>query len=1228
MPGKSPRSGTPPPKSPSASSKVFGTGTNRSNKGGSSPARGGGTPKSSRLKSPKNGGTERSSPRSPAVKTAQFDVDAGEATPGSARTPGGGKLKRNAYETVKDVNGLILRPPGMLEGPAQRRVTMQSLAAASKAQAAGELEAQTALKRSKMTRAMERLAKEVNGGKKLVELNKDSDVTAESRQHNRSLLTKQRRAAMDEDDLDEMQERIEAVMDLKEEIKSGDFQRGSTGVPDVYLDAESVVGPRPEERSWVDEWAALNVDQATIDGLHDEEGQVKPHASQFAEGTAGGLTSMTTEYHEQVEWKVKIGWERAHAIAHTLIACCGTSALARAIEECDDEFAASTHSFLDALYARARQVNMLPSATGDKGAAGVAQAGGSGAILTTAPFAYANLHGKYGLACEEPAWANFLHPEAQVGACFTINEPTSASGSPECITSRTGFAVPVRKPMPNDDDGPGVIVFEPQDSAIVRFVSWPTEKHPTLGGHLGHSLIQTAPSSYDVPPLATIELTGVHEPGMWEAYGVRVHQILYEVEVTYRMPGMKLPSRPTGDDDDDDDESSDESSEWDSEDEGSLATVQSAAELRAAERVNRLREAMQEQEENDSSELDSDEEEELLLAAAAREEAMLAEARTRVLLDEARQAKALQEAEAAAAREREEIRLKELRDEQIMAERQMAAQKEKEEKAYAEKVAKEQEAKEKAARAILDAVENAETLEIAAAKVELVDKGSVAVLDAEAKVVKNEEEDDADVRKRREEAFKERRADAAAAQQAAVEQAAAEKAEIERQIAEAKAAAELRDKEAAHKVAMASAAGQRKIAEGIAAERKAQLKKANEKAALAKKVAARQMSAALEAAAEAAALEIAANLAIAALDAARLAGTDKETLKAIEKEAKEAERVHNKAESLAEAKAAEAAEAAQIEAKAVKKAEKWEHKVDRAEREVTKATALRDDGTTMLAFAAKKAGRAQVMEKAQEMAKAASAKDRLKKAGFKTLLQGGEGGVTGADLFARVAVAARMLAAAQRVAVVKKDEAERAVKKVHRKHVKSSAAMVASAAAAAEMAAAIKAAEKVAAAAAEIADAPDATDEEIASAWKAVSVASAFRDAAEMKAADLKAAAQRAAESELKAAKRADKKQKKAVKAAAEAVAAEKAAASADAASAGMAPVELIAVRFRCPNCDRKLKAQVKADALTLTTICGGCNEPCSKDLSVVGEDDGERKKKKKKKKKRDMDDPTITELW
>ena len=145
-------------------------------------------------------------------------------------------------------------------------------------------------------------------------------------------------------------------------------------------------------------------------------------------------------------------------------------------------------------------------------------------VERVAPRAFNDLDGTYGLRRHDPAWAA-LGPDAAVGVSFVTNAPLEASSSRRCLTTE-GFCAPVINVGESDD-----VVYEPQDSDIVCFESAPAD------GSGYHSLVRTAETSaelqYDLPPLATVTLVAVDEPGTWSAFDATPNRKLYRVAVTF-----------------------------------------------------------------------------------------------------------------------------------------------------------------------------------------------------------------------------------------------------------------------------------------------------------------------------------------------------------------------------------------------------------------------------------------------------------------------------------------------------------------------------------------------------------------------------------------------------------------------------------------------------------------------------------------------------------------------
>lgn len=181
------------------------------------------------------------------------------------------------------------------------------------------------------------------------------------------------------------------------------------------------------------------------------------------------------------------------------------SILGDSIRSKTSRFAASCHTICSALTCRA-------------------------AVEPTAPPAYNDLDGPYGLRRADRAWATLAN--APIGYEFETTTPIEASAFRACLTP-LGFCAPIIDVKGDSDD----VQYQPQDSDVVCFISKPPD------GRGFHSLVRTACTKferqYDLPPFAKIILVKVQEPLTWMT-GFQdgqpqfpVKRRLYTVEVTF-----------------------------------------------------------------------------------------------------------------------------------------------------------------------------------------------------------------------------------------------------------------------------------------------------------------------------------------------------------------------------------------------------------------------------------------------------------------------------------------------------------------------------------------------------------------------------------------------------------------------------------------------------------------------------------------------------------------------
>ena len=272
---------------------------------------------------------------------------------------------------------------------------------------------------------------------------------------------------------------------------------------------EARVGPDPR-RSWRDEWVDLQfasvrrrlADQPDgqeimdeIHEMHDTLSEMLRQGGQYAPDRI--LLNPSTR--ASVDWKLSQGWDRDAAEGYTLLMTSSKSILGHAFGV--NAFAASARTLYGAIQGRA-------------------------ALEGVAPRAFVNVDGEFGLRSNDAVWGA-LGPDAVVGATFVTNAPLDASACDRCLED-DGFCAPVINNLNMVDVE---VAYELQDSDIVCFES----KEPDGGGY--HSLVRTAEtefeSRYDLPPLATVTLVGIDEPGTWTAFGATPNRRLYRVTVTF-----------------------------------------------------------------------------------------------------------------------------------------------------------------------------------------------------------------------------------------------------------------------------------------------------------------------------------------------------------------------------------------------------------------------------------------------------------------------------------------------------------------------------------------------------------------------------------------------------------------------------------------------------------------------------------------------------------------------
>lgn len=286
----------------------------------------------------------------------------------------------------------------------------------------------------------------------------------------------------------------------------------------------AAVGPKPRERSWWHEWAALRM----AESAHAGEADVDP--ASFLPGGDRSIKGLLRVYAAGLSWMVDAGWSPLHGSAVMLLLAGGTATLGHAIRTRSPHYAASVHALMEALRLRAA------------------------GISTPAPPTYASLTD---LIASDPAWLALLPTD---GAADT---PTDAPADAridmpvdETVTDTTAPAGALpRAPRV----GTHFITNAPFQASI--YPLQPTQQHAEPAGGAGGpdgvphapapadpgegwedlgtpgplvcflsevrgpgdalcTLVQTSPIGYGMAPLTTIRLVADHASGAWR-YGDR-----------------------------------------------------------------------------------------------------------------------------------------------------------------------------------------------------------------------------------------------------------------------------------------------------------------------------------------------------------------------------------------------------------------------------------------------------------------------------------------------------------------------------------------------------------------------------------------------------------------------------------------------------------------------------------------------------------------------------------
>ena len=122
---------------------------------------------------------------------------------------------------------------------------------------------------------------------------------------------------------------VQVILEGKQCLKAkGSTKAGSTRAG--FLRAlEEIIGPPPEDRTWRDEWVDINQKTAAL------RGWPVPTEEQLTGDGKFSLEKKLQNYSFQVEYKLRLGWDREDAEAHVALSGVTATAISDGIRQGD-----------------------------------------------------------------------------------------------------------------------------------------------------------------------------------------------------------------------------------------------------------------------------------------------------------------------------------------------------------------------------------------------------------------------------------------------------------------------------------------------------------------------------------------------------------------------------------------------------------------------------------------------------------------------------------------------------------------------------------------------------------------------------------------------------------------------------------------------------------------------------------------------------------------------------
>ena len=122
---------------------------------------------------------------------------------------------------------------------------------------------------------------------------------------------------------------VQVILEGKQCLKAkGSTKAGSTRAGFLRALVE-IIGPPPEDRTWRDEWVDINQKTAAL------RGWPVPTEEQLTGDGKFSLEKKLQNYSFQVEYKLRLGWDREDAEAHVALSGVAATAISDGIRQGD-----------------------------------------------------------------------------------------------------------------------------------------------------------------------------------------------------------------------------------------------------------------------------------------------------------------------------------------------------------------------------------------------------------------------------------------------------------------------------------------------------------------------------------------------------------------------------------------------------------------------------------------------------------------------------------------------------------------------------------------------------------------------------------------------------------------------------------------------------------------------------------------------------------------------------